>query len=373
MHSQYDCFISHASEDKDDFVRPLVNALQNVGLNVWYDELSIKAGNSIRESIEKGLLTSEAAIVVLSPNFFIKPWTKNELSALTNIKNARGKDCIIPIWYNVSKEDVLKNVPLLADICAINNTKDFSEISKNILDIVNALKNDTGDINNEIIALNNREEKKKQYLENIIFPWCKLVDIENWDVWTSHLMSSGQPHISEQMLNSLDKTIEWLMTRIWCEDFSELNNAFYNFHRVLKDFYDLFIKRARNEYGDFYFHKFYKNEVDYGKSLMQYEYEVYLIEDLILELTRAANYICDKIREILMPEFMLDKGYLLITYGPCLDLSFKTVKVLYSKDAKILYPGLQQFCTERLNRDIHMGEGDSIEDPQFISWYNKYD
>lgn len=31
-------FISHASEDKDSFVRQLASALQDSGIDVWYDE-----------------------------------------------------------------------------------------------------------------------------------------------------------------------------------------------------------------------------------------------------------------------------------------------------------------------------------------------
>jgi len=42
---KFDVFISHASEDKDDIVRPLANALQAAGLEVWYDEFELKIGD----------------------------------------------------------------------------------------------------------------------------------------------------------------------------------------------------------------------------------------------------------------------------------------------------------------------------------------
>lgn len=42
----YDCFISHAYEDKDSFVRELALTLQGRGLKVWYDEFTIRLGNS---------------------------------------------------------------------------------------------------------------------------------------------------------------------------------------------------------------------------------------------------------------------------------------------------------------------------------------
>ena len=49
---EYDLFISHASEDKDDFVRPLAETLQGLGLKVWYDEFSMKVGDSLRRKID---------------------------------------------------------------------------------------------------------------------------------------------------------------------------------------------------------------------------------------------------------------------------------------------------------------------------------
>jgi hypothetical protein len=34
---EYDVFISHASEDKDQFVAPLAQLLSELGVRVWYD------------------------------------------------------------------------------------------------------------------------------------------------------------------------------------------------------------------------------------------------------------------------------------------------------------------------------------------------
>ena len=48
---QYDVFISHASEDKEEVVRPLANALKDEGLSVWYDEFELKIGDSLRGKI----------------------------------------------------------------------------------------------------------------------------------------------------------------------------------------------------------------------------------------------------------------------------------------------------------------------------------
>jgi hypothetical protein len=45
---EYHLFISHASEDKADFVRPLVDELIGLDCRVWYDEFALEIGDSLR-------------------------------------------------------------------------------------------------------------------------------------------------------------------------------------------------------------------------------------------------------------------------------------------------------------------------------------
>lgn len=79
---QYDVFISHASEDKDEVVRPLANALINKGVSVWYDEFELRIGDSLRRKIDKGLANSRFGIVVVSRDFIKKGWTNYELDGI---------------------------------------------------------------------------------------------------------------------------------------------------------------------------------------------------------------------------------------------------------------------------------------------------
>lgn len=112
---QYDVFICHASEDKEDFVRPLAEKLRQQHLDVWYDEFSLKIGDSLTQKIDEGLSKSRYGIVVLSPNFFKKPWAKRELNGLTMREMVEKKDLILPIWHRVNVLDVMKYSPSLAD------------------------------------------------------------------------------------------------------------------------------------------------------------------------------------------------------------------------------------------------------------------
>ncbi len=51
----FDAFISHAWEDKEDFVRDLAHALQSERIEIWYDDFSLRAGDSLRQSMDFGL------------------------------------------------------------------------------------------------------------------------------------------------------------------------------------------------------------------------------------------------------------------------------------------------------------------------------
>jgi hypothetical protein len=103
---QYDVFVSHASEDKEDFVRPFVKALVNEGLVVWYDEFELTIGMSLRRSIDNGLSNSRFGIVVLSEFFIKKEWPQKELDGLF-AKEINGQKVILPLWHKISKNEVL--------------------------------------------------------------------------------------------------------------------------------------------------------------------------------------------------------------------------------------------------------------------------
>lgn len=111
-------FVSHASEDKAGFVRPLAHALKEHGLKVWYDEFSLRPGDSLRRSIDRGLANCAAGVVVLSPAFFEKEWPQRELDALYTAEIG-GRSKIIPVWYQVRFAEVAAVSPLLADRVAI--------------------------------------------------------------------------------------------------------------------------------------------------------------------------------------------------------------------------------------------------------------
>lgn len=130
---EFDFFISHASEDKDEIVRDLADALKENGFKVWYDEFELKIGDSLRKKIDNGLSKSRFGIVIISPSFVKKNWTEYELNGMV-AREMNGHKVILPIWHKISKDEVLKFSPSLADKMALNTSIHTVE------DIINSLK-----------------------------------------------------------------------------------------------------------------------------------------------------------------------------------------------------------------------------------------
>ena len=133
---QYDVFISHASEDKDEIVRALANALQAEGLRVWYDEFSLRIGDSLRRKIDQGLANSRVGLVVLSQAFIEKGWTNYELDGIVT-RAVTGEQVLLPIWHKLSKQEVMAFSPSLADKVARSTaTHTIDEIAREIAELI---------------------------------------------------------------------------------------------------------------------------------------------------------------------------------------------------------------------------------------------
>lgn len=134
----YDVFISHASEDKDDVARPMAEALQSHGLKVWYDEFTLRIGDSLRRKIDEGLANSRVGLVILSPAFLGKGWTNHELDGIVT-RSVTGEQVLLPIWHKLSKQEVITYSPSLADKLARNTAMHtIEEIATEIADLVKA-------------------------------------------------------------------------------------------------------------------------------------------------------------------------------------------------------------------------------------------
>lgn len=132
----YTAFVSHASEDKDEVARPLTEALVALGHKIWFDEFTIKIGDSLRRTIDRGLTSSRFGIVILSPAFLSKGWPQYELDGLV-AREVAGQKVILPIWHKLSKNEVLAYSPTLADKVALSTSNyTVEELAKAIHEVL---------------------------------------------------------------------------------------------------------------------------------------------------------------------------------------------------------------------------------------------
>lgn len=131
----WDVFVSHASEDKVAFAKPLAEALQARGVKVWFDAFTLTVGDSLRRSIDRGLAQSRFGIVVLSEAFFQKHWPQLELDGLV-AREAAGVKVILPIWHAIDETRVRIHSPMLADRVAVSSAKGLDHVVEQLLQVI---------------------------------------------------------------------------------------------------------------------------------------------------------------------------------------------------------------------------------------------
>lgn len=130
-----DVFISHASEDKVDFIEPLCKELEKHGVSLWYDKNEILWGDSIVRKINQGLSKSRFAIVAMSTSFIEKNWPSTELEAVLNIETSSGIVRVLPLLIGTDEETslIIGKYPLIAG-------KRYLKFSDGYTTIIEALK-----------------------------------------------------------------------------------------------------------------------------------------------------------------------------------------------------------------------------------------
>lgn len=78
--NKHQVFISYSHKDAD-WARSFAEALTRRGLDVWFDQFRIRAGESLRDAIESGLRASDVFVTLIDPEYPSKPNLFFELGA----------------------------------------------------------------------------------------------------------------------------------------------------------------------------------------------------------------------------------------------------------------------------------------------------
>ena len=242
---------------------------------------------------------------------------------------------------------------------------DAQEIEYSVEKLQNIKKEHEGWVKAQLGFDSLKQREDEQYA-GLIDNWERLANVDNWTGWSSSILSHGQPRLSVEIDTDLSELRRWLLGRIWPGRYLKLEEAFHNFQYVLQDFQESFRKHAQS-FADgkalitekFYHIKIWDEDL-YAKRLQEYEFHVDQVQDLMLELTRAGNLICDRVRQYIMYHYRIESGRLIIQTGPNMDFAFQEIVVQYSEleiNDSTLYPGLPKFLTVRQDRDMNFGRG----------------
>lgn len=171
--------------------------------------------------------------------------------------------------------------------------------------------------------------------------------------------------IAERTLRKVQDLLRMAFKRVWPKEYPTLKEAFLDFSYVLRDFLEVFTQHVDFEDDDTTVRtiKFYKSDKwleqdEFRRRVEQFNFQVALVGDLILEMTRAANRVCDEVRCNLEPTFRLRDGVLLASSADGLT----TIKDRAEyKDGADRYRGLDEFKVERKWQDSFIGRGSNPE------------
>lgn len=116
---EVDAFLSYARIDGSDVGRELLQELEGLGVEVWFDEVAIEPGKSQARQMDQGLQRARAGIALLTPAYLAgRFWTERELGALLH------KDTLIPVLHSVTFDEVKEYSGILPDLAGFETSRD---------------------------------------------------------------------------------------------------------------------------------------------------------------------------------------------------------------------------------------------------------
>ena len=113
-------------------------ALSRGGCPVWFDEYSLRVGDSLLDKITEGLQSTAKCVLILSPDFLSNEgWCKYEFKTAKVREIIEGQSVILPVWHGVSKEQVYQYLPSLVDTVGISTAEhSVDEVARQISDVL---------------------------------------------------------------------------------------------------------------------------------------------------------------------------------------------------------------------------------------------
>lgn len=97
-------FLSYCEADRD-LAKTIAERLRGAGIDTWWAEWEIGAGDSIRRKIDSGLLNCTHFIVLLTESSLARPWVNEEIDAAF-MRKVNDQCRFIPLRWKLRAEDL---------------------------------------------------------------------------------------------------------------------------------------------------------------------------------------------------------------------------------------------------------------------------
>jgi hypothetical protein len=201
----------------------------------------------------------------------------------------------------------------------------------------------------------------------IVDGWETQISLDEWQRWIGPLFGDGHPRMRKEYFDRLSEVRRWMFSRVWPGTAPALEQAFENFRYVTQDLQltlEQYPHRVLRESGWIAPERFYNDSGwaqkigDHARLDDMYEWYAFLLEDLALELTRAANLVCEAVRQTIDPRYRVDEGLVVLESGPYMDFMTRLHRPRYQTDEGWApYHGLREFLRDRERRDEYRGTG----------------
>jgi len=129
-----DLFISYVAADKPA-AQALAERMQQDGLTVTFVQLGL--GDSLTYRLEQGFREAKYGVLILSQNFFKKPWPRSELDKLAMIdREFDDQTRLFPLWRQITQSDIARYSPALARRVGVSTDAGMDAIAAELLEVV---------------------------------------------------------------------------------------------------------------------------------------------------------------------------------------------------------------------------------------------
>lgn len=174
------------------------------------------------------------------------------------------------------------------------------------------------------------------HLVDLAVEACQL---ETWNCWTSWAVGV-HPRWSKDAPERLEEFAKKIAAAVWPkESYQELRRALTTLAHTTHWAIKVFMKHAAEKDEHYFGPMFFKSAGLFGSpeeraALKEWEDWIDNCESLVIEATKAANWVADVVRRDVNPQFFLSEGRFTVTNGPDESLTYSTAVFEFSQEER---------------------------------------